>query len=112
MTYICTHALILIYSKHITVTNIRIFMSSYNKLIRLLVLIANLYLFKFPIGYILVLIVDLCLFRSPVGVTELILILILLADLYMYRGTRRYYRTYTYTEVPVDTFRAERCPLL
>ena len=51
-------------------------MISYNKLIHLLVLIADLYLF-----------------RSPVGVTELIL----------YRGTRRYYRTYTYTEVPVGT---------
>ena len=49
------------------------------------------------------LIEKLCLFRSPVGVTELILILILLADLYLYRGTRRYHRAYTYTEVPVGT---------
>ena len=91
MTYICTHVLILIYSKHIIVTDIRIFMNSYNKLIHLLVLIENLYLFKFPVGYILVLIANLCLFRFPVGVRELILIL--LADLYLYRGTRRYYRT-------------------
>ena len=105
MTYICTHALILIYSKHITVTDIRIFTNSYNKLIHLLVLIAKLYLFKFPVGYILVLIENLCLFRFPVEVTELILIL--LADLYLYRGTHRYYRTYTYTEVPVGTFRVE-----
>ena len=49
-------------------------MNSYNKLVNILVLIADLYLF-----------------RSPIGVTELIL----------YRDTRRYYRTYTYTEVPV-----------
>ena len=51
-------------------------MNSYNKIIYLLVLITDLYLF-----------------RSLVGVTELIL----------YRGTRRYYRTYIYTEVPVGT---------
>ena len=59
-----------------TETNIRISMNSYNKLIHLLVLIADLYLF-----------------RSPVGVIELTL----------YRGTCRYYRTYTYTEVPIGT---------
>ena len=51
---------------------------------------------------------DLCLFRSPVGVTEFILILILLADLYLYKSTRRYYRTYTYTEVPVGIFKSKR----
>ena len=66
-------------------------MNSCNKLIRLLVLIA-----------------DLCLFISPVGVIEFILIRILLEDLYLYTSTRRYYRTYTYTEVPVGTFRSER----
>ena len=84
-----------IYSKQITVTDIRIFMNSYNKLIQIFVLIT-----------------DLCLFRSPVEVTKLILILILLVDLYLYRGTHRYIRTYTYIEVPVDTFRVERYPLL
>ena len=62
MTYTYTHALILIYSKHITITDIQyqiseFFMSSYNKLIHILVLVADLYLF-----------------RSPVGVTELILV--------------------------------------
>ena len=57
ITYTYTHALILFYSKHITVTDIRICMNSYNKLI-----------------HILVLIVDLYLFRSTVGVTELIFI--------------------------------------
>ena len=62
MTYLYTHELILIYSKHITVTDIQqqileFFMNSYNKLIHILVLIADLYLF-----------------RSPVGVTELILV--------------------------------------
>ena len=51
-------------------------MNSYNKLIHLLVLIADLYLF-----------------RSPIGVIKLTL----------YRGTCRYYRTYTYTEVPIGT---------
>ena len=64
---------------------------------------ADLYLFGSPVGHILVLIAKLYLFRFPVGVKELILILILLADLYLYRGTRRYYRTYTYTKVPVGT---------
>ena len=49
-------------------------MNSYNKLIHILVLIANLYLFRSPIGYIFVLIADLYLLGSPVGVTELILI--------------------------------------
>ena len=51
MTYAYTHL------KHITITDIRIFMHSYNELIQLLMLI-----------------IDLCLFRSPIGVTELILI--------------------------------------
>ena len=76
MTYTYTHALILIYSKHITVTDIRIFHKLYNKLIHILVLIADLYLF-----------------RSLVRVTELILVQI----------SRRSYRAYTYTEVPVGT---------
>ena len=53
-----------------------IFMISYNKFIHLIVLITDLYLF-----------------RSLIGVTELIL----------YEGTHRYYRTYTYIEVPVGT---------
>ena len=75
-------------------------MNSYNKLICLLVLITNLYLFRSPVGHILVLIAKLYWFRSPVGVIEFILILILLVDLYLYRSTRRYYRTYS-TEVPV-----------
>ena len=70
-------------------------MKSYNKLIHLLVLIADSYLFRSPVGHILVLITDLYLFRSPVGVIELILILILLADLYLYRSTCKYYRAYT-----------------
>ena len=45
------------YIQHITITNIRISMHSYNGLIQVLMLIT-----------------DLCLFGSPVGVTELILI--------------------------------------
>ena len=62
MAYTYTHTLILIYSKHMTVTDIQwqiseFFMNSYNKLI-----------------HILILIVDLYLFRSPIGVTELILV--------------------------------------
>ena len=61
MTYTYTHAL-LIYSKHITEKDIqkqisKLFMNSYNKLMHILVLIADLYLF-----------------RSPVGVIELILV--------------------------------------
>ena len=52
MTYTYIHALILFYSKHITVTNIRICMNSYSKLIHILVLIADLYLSKFPLGVI------------------------------------------------------------
>ena len=55
-------------SNRYTKTDIRIFMNSSNKLMHLLVLIVDLYLF-----------------RSPLGVIELIL----------YRGTRRYYRTCT-----------------
>ena len=46
-----------IYSKHITIIDIRVFLHSYKELIQLLMLIT-----------------DLCLFRSPVGATELILI--------------------------------------
>ena len=49
-TYTYTHALILIYSKHITVTDIRICINSYRKLINILVLIADLYLSRFPVG--------------------------------------------------------------
>ena len=92
-----------IYSKYLTVADIIIFLNSYNELIHKLVLMADLYLFRSPVGHILVLIAKLYLFKFPVGVTELILILILLAYLYLYRGTRKYYITYTYTEVPVGT---------
>ena len=82
-TYTYTHALILIHYKQISY----FFMNSYKKFIHKLVLIANLYLFRSPVGYILVLIadlpvghilvliVDLYLFRSPIGVTEPILVL-------------------------------------
>ena len=52
-------------------------MNSYNKLIHILVLIADLYVFE-----------------SPVGVIELI---------YLYGSTHRYYRAYAYTKVPVGT---------
>ena len=51
MTYAYTHL------KHITITDIRILMHSYNELIQLLMLIT-----------------DLCLFGSPIEVIELILI--------------------------------------
>ena len=57
MTYTYTLALILIYSKHIIVTDIQkqileFFMNSYNKLIHILVLTVDLYLFRYPIGVI------------------------------------------------------------
>ena len=48
-------------------------MNSYKKLIHILVLIADLYLFRSPVGFtelILILISNLYLFRSPVGVTH------------------------------------------
>ena len=64
-------------------------MNSYNKLIHTLVLIVDLYLF-----------------RSPVGVAEFILVRrypYVLQSLYLYGGTRRYYRACTCTEVPVGT---------
>ena len=32
---------------------------------------------------------------------KLIHILVLITDLYLYGGTRRYYKVYTYTEVPI-----------
>ena len=103
MTYTYTQALVLIYNKHITVTDIHnFFMNSYNKLIHILVLIANLYLLRFPLGsteLILVLITDLYLIRSLLGISGLILVLI--TDLYLFRGIRRYYRAYTCTEVSI-----------
>ena len=85
-------------------------MNSYNKIIHILVFIANLYLFISPIRVtelVLVLIADLYLFISPVGVIELILVPI--ADLYLFRSPVVVTRT---TEVPVGTFRAETCILL
>ena len=48
--------------------------------------------------HVLVLLSILYLFRYPVGVTELRLVL---RSLYLYRGIRRYYRSYTCIEVPV-----------
>ena len=86
MSYAYTHALIHIYSKHITVTDIQqqvsaFIMNSYNKLIHLLVLIADLYLFRFFVGNILVLIADLSLFRSPLRH-----ILVLIADLCLFKS--------------------------
>ena len=50
MTYMYTHALILFYSKHITIIDIIICMNSYSKLIHILVFIADLYLSGFAIG--------------------------------------------------------------
>ena len=73
-------------------------MNSYNKLIHILVLIADLYLFKSPVGvieFILVPIASLYLFRSSVGVTKLILVPI--ADLYLFRSLVGSYRAYTCT---------------
>ena len=64
MFYTYTHAIIFQYSKHITVTDVQsqileFNMNSYNKLICLLVLITDLYLFKSLVGRILVLIAKL-----------------------------------------------------
>ena len=89
-------------------------MNSYNKLIHIFVLIENLYLFKSLVGYILVLIADLPVGHILVLIADLPLrhILVLIVDLYLYGGIRKDYRAYTYTEVPVGTFRAERCTLL
>ena len=58
------------YSEHITITDIRIFMHSYNELIELLMHITDLCIFRSPIELILVLVATLCLFRSLVEVTD------------------------------------------
>ena len=68
-------------------------MNSYKKFIHILVLIANLYLFRSPVGHILVLIADLYLFSFPIKVTKLILI----------RISHRSYGAYTCNYVPVGT---------
>ena len=74
ITYTEAHALILNHNKHITVTDLRIFMNSYN-----------------IFTYIIILVTNLCLFRSLVYGTELILRasytyseLTLMADLFLY----------------------------
>ena len=84
MTYTDTHALILNHNKHITVTDLRIFMNSYNTFTYIIILVTNLYLYRSLVyGTELVLratytyseltlMADLFLFRSPVRVTELI----------------------------------------
>ena len=50
MSYAYTHL------KHKTITDIRIFMHSYNELIQLLMLITDLCLFGYPVGHIFILI--------------------------------------------------------
>ena len=84
-------------------------------LIHILVILSILYLFRSPIGVTELMLIQRCLYTylyfylSYTCSTELILVL---WSLYMYRGTRRYYRTYTYIEVSVGTFKAEQCTLL
>ena len=108
---------------------------TYNKLIDIFALLSILYLFRSPVGVAELIPIQrylytyLYFYLSYICSTELILVLqslylyygaytytteliLVLRSLYMYRGTRRYYRTYTYTEVPVGTFKAERCTLL
>ena len=125
MTYTNTHALILNHNKHITVTDLRIFMYSYNTFTYIIILVTNLYLYRSLVyGTELVLratytyseltlMADLFLFRSPVRVTELIPIRRYLYtywylylsqisrrsshNLCLYRGTLRYYKVYMYT---------------
>ena len=97
MTYTETHALILNHNNHIIVTDIRIFMNSYNKF-----------------TYIIILVTNLCLFSSLVYGTELIHILRLISrrthtytsiSLILVQISRRSYRAYAYTEVPLGTTR-------
>ena len=75
MSYAYTHL------KHKTITDIKIFMHSYNELIQLVMLIT-----------------DLCLFGSPIGVTELIT--------RTYYKAYTYFLSYTYSELTliVDLF--------
>ena len=89
-------------------------MHLYYELIRVLLLITGLRLFRSPVGVTdLILMQNLCLFRTPVGVTELVLITdlcgfrtpvgvtelrLMLQSLNLFEGTRRYHRDYgTYT---------------
>ena len=79
MTYTKTHALILNHNKHIALTDLRIFMNSSNRFTYIIILVTNLCLFRslvYGIELILIanlylsdltLVADLFLFRSPVG---------------------------------------------
>ena len=125
MTYTKAHALILNHNKHITVTDLRIFMNSYNRFTYIIILVTNLCLFSslvygteliliatYTYSY-LTLMADLFLFQSSVRVTELIPIRRYLytywylylsqisrrssQNLCLYRCTLRYYKVYTYT---------------
>ena len=140
ITYTKTHALILNHNKHITVTDLIIFMNSYNRFTYIIILVTNLCLYIRSYTYdILILILISRMTHTYIDFlvcgTELIHILILISrmthnysdssytilNLYIYlnRGTyphihtsiyhilvqisRRSYRAYAYTEVPLGT---------
>ena len=78
-TYTETYALILNHNNHITITDLRIFRNSYNRFTYIIILVTNLCLFRFLVygtefilratytySY-LTLMADLFLFRFPVG---------------------------------------------
>ena len=116
MTYTETHALILNHNKHLTVTDIIIFMHSYNTFTYIIILVTNLCLFRYLVcGTELILITNLYLlgsytygrliliqilylFRFLVCCTELIQYFYL-SQLILISISRRSYRTYAYTEV-------------
>ena len=110
ITYTETYAPILNHNKHIIVTDLRIFINSYNNFTYIIILVTNLclfrslvygtelilittytyselilmtdlFLFQSPVGYILMLVSDVYLFRSPKGHIYIGLILILVSDL-------------------------------
>ena len=87
MSYAYTHL------KHKTITDIIIFMHSYNELIQLLMLIQT-YTYSNLLSELQSLL--------PVRTTELILVLLILCLL---RSPVGVYRTYAYTEVPLGTIR-------
>ena len=98
------------YLKHKTITDIIIFMHSYNELIQLLMLIRishwNTYLYLSPVGHILIhissyarLSLYIYLYGGTYSYTHTSISLILV------QISHRSYRAYAYTEVPLGTTR-------
>ena len=116
ITYTEAHALILNHNKHLTITDIRIFMNSYNTFTYIIILVTNLCLYIKSNTYGRLIFIPI---SRRTQIYTYLPYVVLNLYMYLYGGTyphtytsislilvqisHRSYRAYTYTEVPLDT---------